>query len=357
LSDGKLKKTSKPTIDDVAALSGVARATVSRVLNGGPNVREEVRQRVLKAVDKLQYKVNMQARFLAGGKTQVLGLVYASDLDSEPNSFYHSGLELGALRACAEAGFQLLMHTVNQHSLGKTAKIIELADSRRCDGLILTPPFSDDCDLLRELEKRNCPVVCISPGLDAQKMASGVGIDDEVAGYEMTRYMLSLGHKKFGFIKGLEGHLSAEERYSGFRRAIAEAGIEERDVTVMRGNFTFRSGVETTAAILNNGHRPSALICANDDMAVGALFSAHKVGLNIPRDLSIVGFDDTPVSEIIWPPLTTVNQPLKTIGYRAVEMIVERIKAGKTASGPLPVRFDVVAHKVVMRESVSAPRG
>ncbi|WP_349322517.1 LacI family DNA-binding transcriptional regulator [Asticcacaulis sp. MM231] len=346
----------KPTIDDVAALSGVARATVSRVLNGGPNVREEVRQRVLKAVDKLQYKVNMQARFLAGGKTQVLGLVYASDLDSEPNSFYHSGLELGALRACALVGFQLLMHTVNQHSLSKTSKILELVDARRCDGLILTPPFSDDCDLLRELEARNCPVVCISPGLAAQKMVSGVGIDDEVAGYEMARYMLQLGHKSFGFIKGLEGHLSAEERFSGFLRALAEAGMAEFDVTVARGNFTFRSGVETTAAILGNVKRPSALICANDDMAVGALFSAHKIGLQIPQDLSIVGFDDTPVSEIIWPPLTTVNQPLRTIGYRAVEMIVERIKAGKTASGPLPVRFDVVPHKVVMRESASSPQ-
>ena len=91
----------KPTIDDVAALSGVARATVSRVLNGGPNVRDEVRQRVLEAVEKLQYKVNMQARFLAGGRSQVLALVYASDLDSQPNSFYHAGLELGALRGCA----------------------------------------------------------------------------------------------------------------------------------------------------------------------------------------------------------------------------------------------------------------
>ncbi|MDV6331903.1 LacI family DNA-binding transcriptional regulator [Asticcacaulis sp. 201] len=346
----------KPTIDDVAALSGVARATVSRVLNGGPNVREEVRQRVLKAVDKLQYKVNMQARFLAGGKTQVLGLVYASDLDSEPNSFYHSGLELGALRACAEAGFQLLMHTVNQHSLGKNEKIIDqLVASRRCDGLILTPPFSDDTRLLRELDARNCPVVCISPGLEAQKLASGVGIDDEVAGYEMTRYMLSLGHKRFGFIKGLEGHLSAEERYSGFRRAIAEAGLDDGDIVVMRGNFTFRSGVEMTAAILANANQPSALICANDDMAVGALFSAHKVGLNIPQDLSIVGFDDTPVSEIIWPPLTTVHQPLKTIGYRAVEMIVEKIKANKT-TGPTPAKYTVVPHKVVMRESASAPR-
>ena len=345
----------KPTIDDVAALSGVARATVSRVLNGGPNVRDEVRQRVLKAVDKLQYKVNMQARFLAGGKTQVLGLVYASDLDSEPNSFYHSGLELGALRACAEFGFQLLMHPANQHSLSKAAKIIELVESRRCDGLILTPPFSDDVELLKEMAARNFPVICIAAGLEARKVASGVGIDDEVAGFEMTRYMLALGHKRFGFIKGLQGHLSAEDRYAGFRRAIAEAGLSEDAVLTERGNFTFRSGVEKSLPILHAAHRPTALICANDDMAVGALFTAHKMGLNIPQDLSIVGFDDTPVSEIIWPPLTTVHQPLKTIGARAVDMIVEQIKASKTTQGPLNIVFDVVPHRVVMRESAAPP--
>ena len=132
----------KPTIDDVAALSGVGRATVSRVLNGGPNVRDEVRARVFEAVEKLQYKVNMQARFLAGGRTQVLGLIYASDLDSEPNSFYHSGLELGALRACTDMGFQLVMHTVNQHSLTRATRIIEFVDQSRCDGLILTPPLT-----------------------------------------------------------------------------------------------------------------------------------------------------------------------------------------------------------------------
>ena len=343
----------KPTIDDVAALSGVARATVSRVLNGGPNVREEVRERVLKAVEKLQYKVNMQARFLAGGRTQVLALVYASDLDSEPNSFYHSGLELGALRACAETGFQLLMHTVNQHSLSKTEKILELIDRRSCDGLILTPPFSDDVALLRELTARNFPVVCISPGRAAQKIAAGVGIDDEVAGYELTRYMISLGHRRFGFIKGLEGHLSAEERFAGFRRALTEAGIPLDSVLAERGNFTFRSGVELTPAILTAKDRPTALICANDDMAVGALFSAHRLGVDVPDQLSVVGFDDTPVSEIIWPPLTTVHQPLKAMGARAVERIVEAVKRGKSRPEPAPAQFEIVPHRVVIRESAS----
>ncbi len=345
--------TRKPTIDDVAALSGVGRATVSRVLNGGPNVRDEVRARVLQAVEKLQYKVNMQARFLAGGRTQTLGLIYASDLDSEPNSFYHSGLELGALRACTDFGFQLVMHTINQHSLTKAAKIVEFVDQHRCDGLILTPPFSDDTDLLRQLQGRNLPVVCISPGAEAQAIASGVGIDDEVASYELTRHLLGMGHRRFGFVKGLAGHLSAEQRYSGFLRALSEAGVGEETVVTARGNFTFRSGVELTPGLLQGAKPPTALICANDDMAVGALFSIHKMGMNVPSDLSLVGFDDTPVSEIIWPPLTTVHQPLKAMGYRAVEIIIERIKNGGVAPA---ARFEIIPHRVVIRESSAVPQ-
>jgi LacI family transcriptional regulator len=243
------------------------------------------------------------------------------------------------------------MHTVNQHSLTRATRIVEFVDQHRCDGLILTPPFSDDTDLLLQLQGRNTPVVCISPGEAAQKLASGVGIDDEVAAYELTRHLLGLGHRRFGFLKGLEGHLSAEQRYSGFLRALAQAGIEADAVVAARGNFTFKSGIELTPGLLKDGQGITALVCANDDMAVGALFSIHKMGLNVPKDLSVVGFDDTPVSEIIWPPLTTVHQPLKTMGYRAVEMIVERAKAGGTVHVP---RFEAIAHKVVIRESAAA---
>ncbi len=349
----------KPTIDDVAKLAGVGRATVSRVLNGGPNVRDEVRATVMAAVERLQYKVNVQARFLAGGRSQVVALIYASDLDSEPNSFYYSGLELGALRACSQMGFQLQLHNVNQHSLSKTAKILDLVESRRVDGVVLTPPFSDDVELIRQLVATHVPLVCISPGHDAQRVATGVGIDDEVAGYEMTRYLLSLGHRSFGFIKGLPGHLSAEERFQGFQRALREAGIPDEAVRQVRGNFTFKSGVEMMPQVVPQGltgpNRPTALICANDDMAVGAIFSAHKMGLSLPEDLSIVGFDDTPVSEIIWPPLTTVHQPLKAIGARAIEMVIERINGDPALRTMALPSFEVIAHRVVKRESAARP--
>lgn len=344
----------KPTIDDVAALAGVARVTVSRVLNGGPNVSDKVRQAVLAAVEKLQYKVNMQARSLAGGRSRVLGLIYSSDVENEPNSFYIAGIELGALRACGQVGFQLGTHAVNQHSLRKAETVMELMRSRRYDGLILTPPFSDDTELLEKIKAARFPVVALSAGRPAQQIIPSVSIDDEAAGFELTRYLLSLGHKRFAFIKGLEGHVSAEDRYAGFVRALEMAGLDPKAARVERGSFTFRSGTDIAVKILGAPDRPTALVCANDDMAVGALFAAHKMGLSLPRELSVVGFDDTPVSEIIWPPLTTIHQPLKTMGARAAEILFDNVggEASPVSDNGL---VTLVPHRLVIRESATTP--
>ncbi len=344
----------KPTIDDVAALAGVARVTVSRVLNGNPNVRESVRQKVFKAVDMLQYTVNMQARFLAGGRMHVLALVVESDVDSEPNSFYQSGLELGAMRACTEVGIQLVVQTVSQKSVAGRAKILGLVDAGACEGLILTPPFSDDLELIDELNRRSFPVACVSAGKAASQYASSVRIDEERAGFELTRHLLKLGHRQFGYIRGPQEHQAAEERFEGFKRALDEVGLGASAYQAEPGNFTFRSGVELTQTLLARSVRPTAIVCANDDMAVGALFTAHRIGLAIPQEVSIVGFDDTPISEIIWPPLTTIHHPIKIIGYEAAKMLVERIKVG----GSGEIRTHVIPFRLVEREtSAAAPGG
>jgi LacI family transcriptional regulator len=341
----------KPTIDDVASLAGVGRTTVSRVLNNGPNVRAEVRDKVQRAVEMLDYKVNIQARNLAGGKTRQIALVHASDLDTEPNSYYHSGLELGALRACAAKGFQLVSHTASPEGVASERRILALVDEGRWDGIILTPPFSDRLDLIDGIQKRSCPVVCISAGAEVQRVAPSVGIDEVAAGFEMAKHLIDLGHRKFGYIKGLSGHISAEGRFDGFMRALQDAGISDRDAEVERGNFTFHSGIEGARRILDRSDRPTALVCANDDMAAGALLTIHKIGLEIPRDISVTGFDDTPVSEIVWPPLTTVHQPLKAMGQRAVDLIVEAIKLGETKP-----RHELIAYRLVVRESSAPPQ-
>jgi LacI family transcriptional regulator len=180
---------------------------------------------------------------------------------------------------------------------------------------------------------------------------TSVGIDERAAGFEITKLLLDLGHRKFGYIKGLSGHLSAEARFDGFMLALEAEGIGPQNIVLERGNFTFHSGIECGQRMLERADRPTALVCANDDMAAGALLSIHKLGMNIPQDISVVGFDDTPVSEVVWPPLTTVHQPLKRIGQRAVDLVIEAVNGISTR------HHEIVDFSVVARESTSEPPG
>jgi len=344
----------RPTIDDVASLSGVARVTVSRVLNGGNNVRAELRERVLKAVEQLDYKVNVQARTLAGGSSRLVTIVHPVDQETEPNSYWESALELGALRACTSQGLQLITRRIAKPEWGQRRWISELIDQSLVEGIILTPPFSDDHDLSRYITDKGCALVCIAPGSPNNDVPATVGIDDERAGFEMATHLLRLGHRHFAFIGGLVGHSAAEQRWDGVVHAMQEAGIPPSQVESLQGDFTFRSGVDLAREALSKTPTPTAIICANDDMAVGALFAAHKLGLEIPESLSITGFDDTPVSARIWPPLTTIHQPIQNMGRRAVELIVEQLKRPKGQFAP---HHEQLEHLLIERESSAAPIG
>lgn len=349
---GDPAKPARPTIDDVAALAGVARTTVSRVLNDQANVRPLVRDRVMQAVAALDYKVNPQARGLASKISKTLALIHCTDPDSEPNSYYDSGIELGALRAAATAGFELTTLALVTDDPRRTDKLIELLTSGRCAGAILTPPLSDDVALARQLIALGCAVVCVSPGDDVRRLLPGVGLDEEAAGHAMGEHIVALGHRRFGYVMGIEGHRSAHNRYAGFVRALADAGIAESAVTSVRGDFTFRAGVLCTQQLIEAPDRPSVIVCANDDMAVGALFAAHRMNLAIPSELSIVGFDDAPISAHTWPPLTTVHQPIRRIAARAVERLVETVRRG---SPPERAVFESIEYQLVLRDSAVPP--
>lgn len=345
-------KPARPTIDDVAALAGVARTTVSRVLNDQANVRDEVRGRVMRAVADLDYRVNPQARGLASKISKTLALIHCTDPDAEPNSYYDSGIELGALRAAATAGFELSTLSLVTDDPRRNDKLIELLESGRCAGAILTPPLSDDVALATQLIALGYAVVCVSPGDEVRRLLPGVGLDEEAAGHEMGAYIVALGHRRFGYVLGIEGHRSAQNRYAGFVRALAEAGIAESAVAAVQGDFTFRSGVLCTQQLLDAGPRPSVIVCGNDDMAVGALFAAHRMNLAIPTELSIVGFDDAPISAHTWPPLTTVHQPVRRIAARAVERLVETLRRGSLPETPV---FEAIEYQLVLRDSAVPP--
>lgn len=342
--------TRKPTIDDVAREAGVARATVSRVLNSSPNTSARVREKVLAAVETLDYQVNHQARQLASGTTRVLALVFAADAEAEPNSYYHSAIELGAMRSATQNGYGLVAHAVDPSNSDYRSKISALGNQSRCDGLVLTPPFSDDEELIGELKTHDVPVVLVSAGPRTRSMAPSVGIDDRQAGIELGTYLYRQGHRRFGFIGGPKEHRSAALRLEGLREALDGNRQSEASIAVAEGNFTFKSGIDLAARLFTEQIRPTVLVCANDDMAAGALFSAHRLGLSVPADIAITGFDDTPVSQIVWPPLTTIHQPLRQIGEKAIELLVKSC-SGESRSGSDQSTEHVVPYELVVRAS------
>lgn len=338
------------TIDDVAKAAGVARTTVSRVLNKGSNVRPETRERVEQAIQELGFSVNQQARALASGAGRQVMLIHSHDPEREPNSYYHAGLELGALRACSVLGADLITRAIDPHVGDPWRLVSAIIDRDRPMGIILTPPLSDHVQLLEAARRSGVSMVAISAGEQARDFVSAVGIDERSGGRALGEHLAALGHRLVGMVKGPSDHRAAALRYDGFVEALREAGIEEVPWTAT-GNFTFKSGVEAAESLLRDGAGVTALACANDDMAAGAMFALHRAGLNIPSEMSVTGFDDTPMSEIIWPPLTTVRQPIQYFAERAVHMLFE----GR-GQADIAAHYETIDHRLIVRESTASPQ-
>jgi len=335
------------TIDDVARAAGVAKVTVSRVLNNGPNVRPETRSRVQQAVAELGYTVNPQARALASGAGRQMMLIHSQSPEREPNSYYAAGLELGALRACSALGFDLVTRSIDPNGQDPSSLLRLIVERERPAGIVVSPPLSDNLKLLLEAKRLNIRMVAISAGDEARALVLSIGIDERAAGRAIGEHLIGLGHRRLGFVKGPADHRAAVSRYDGFLDALRDHGIDDRPWTAT-GDFTFKSGVEATERLLANASEVTALACANDDMAAGAMLALHRAGLRIPADISVTGFDDTPMSEIVWPPLTTVRQPIKLLAERAVHLLAD----GNNGDAAAP-RHEVIEHELIVRESTA----
>jgi LacI family transcriptional regulator len=212
-------------------------------------------------------------------------------------------------------------------------------------GVILSPPLSDDAELLQSVRRAGVGVVAISAGEGVRELVSTVGIDERDGGRAIGQHLIALGHRRLGFLKGPPDHRAAVLRYDGFVDAMHDASLDS-DPWTAEGDFTFKSGVEAAEKLLRESNQVTALACANDDMAAGAMLALHRAGLEIPSAISVTGFDDTPMSEITWPPLTTVRQPIKDLAERAVHLLLE-------ANGS--VQREEVPHGLVVRESTAPP--
>jgi len=317
----------KATIDDVAALAGVSIKTVSRVMNKEPNVRESTIQRVQKAVIKLNYRPNLSARSLAGKRSHLIGLLYDDPgLYENPSSNYIVNVQQGALRVCQSEHHDLVIHPCNYKGKNLNSEITSLISQSRVDGLILTPPLSDKKTLIAAIRKTGTPVVRIAPG-DTAESRSSVFTNDRDICARMTEYLASLGHTRIAFITGNRDHKALVNRFLGYQDGLKNSGLKFRQGLVKEGDNSFGSGEECTRKLLRMKNPPTAIFACNDDMATGVLRATYQMNIRVPDQLSVAGFDDIPLAQQIYPALTTIRQPVRTMAESAVEILMDKIRS------------------------------
>jgi LacI family transcriptional regulator len=334
----------RKTIDDVAKAAGVAIKTVSRVLNDEPNVREETRARVLAAVEALHYSPSLSARSLAGRRSYLIGLVYEN-----PSANYIFDIQHGAMARCRQEKFRLFVHQCSGRDAELIRDVIGLVDQTHVDGLIVPAPLSQSADLIRALDRRKLPFVRISPS-NMDHRSPSVDMDDEGAAREMTEHLLELGHTRIGFITGHPTHHASALRLDGYRAALQAHQIPYEPAYVRQGHFVFESGLGAGRELLALAKPPTAIFASNDDMAAGVLMAAHELGLQVPSQLSVAGYDDTYIARITWPRLTTVHQPSYDMAWSAADLLLQALKNGEGA------RTSRLAYRLVVRESTAPVR-
>lgn len=331
------KPSTKPTIFNVADLAGVSIKTVSRVVNDEPNVQEKTRKKVQSAIKKLGYRPNLSARGLSGKRSYVIGLIYEN-----PQEFsYVKDVLDGALAECEAQGYSLVLKPVTLAEGGVNEDIRRFATQTRMDGVLLPPPIGDLPGIEALLNEFDLPCAQLTP-MTRISDSIVVTCDDELSSFELTRYVIGLGHERIGFVRGHPDHRASHDRYHGYERALEEASLPLVPELVRQGYFDFESGRAAAAELLQLSDCPTAIIASNDDMAAGVLHEAHEEGVAVPGALSVAGFDDTIISGRTWPPLTTVRQPIRDMTRMAASRLIERIKGQVEENEPPEFHCEVV---------------
>ena len=331
---------SRANIRDVAARAGVAVKTVSRVLNGHPYVSAELKARVEAAMADLDYRPSVAARILSGAKSNQVALIYDNH-----SPYYMFQIQKGCWEVCHENGIRLLAQPVDVADPRVGDQVRGLVSETHVDGIILSSPVTDCDPVLRALETMDVPFIRISPGTN-HALTSSVFMDDAQAADDMTTHLINAGHRRIGFIKGHTNHMASDDRLFGYRRALDRVGIPFEPSLVVDGEFDFDSGVRGAKALLDQPDRPTAIFASNDDMAAGVLSVAHDRGVRVPDELSVAGFDDTTLARTVWPPLTTIRQPMADLARTATQIL---ITGGDITHKRLP-------HELVERASVAPPK-
>jgi LacI family transcriptional regulator len=335
--------TTRVTIIDVATEAGVSSGTVSRVMNNDVHVRPETRQRVLEVMHRMGFVANRQARSLAGGKTNIIG-VLVPDLGTGYIGEIIRGIdvELGL------TNLDLILYTTHRTASKEANYVANLAQGM-VDGLLLVLPRSP-ADYIETLTRRKFPFVLIDHQGTGEDCPA-VGATNWQGAYNATEYLIKLGHSRIGFITGSMDLGCAQHRLAGYRSAVRTHHIPEIPELEYEGDFFQPDGYAGASAFLDLSSPPTAIFASNDVMGMGVMDAIRSRGLRVPDDISVVGFDNIPQSAEVFPPLTTVQQPLEQMGRVAAQMLLGILKDPEREAARIELPTELI-----VRESTAPPK-
>jgi len=335
--------TGRATINDIARIAKVSKKTVSRVINESPLVKPRTRHLVKSIIAELGFTPDPQARALALRRSFLVGLVY-----DNPSPQYVVNMQRGILDGLEETDFQLVLRPVNRGDANYWHRLRTFIQQHKPFGLILPPSVSEDEELIDMLREHGVDYVRIA-SVELDTPARMIRTHDAEGAAQAARHLCALGHVDIAHIQGPETFRSAHERRSGFVRGLAESGRTLPADMIAEAGYTFDSGLQAMERLIYAKRRPTAVFAGNDEMATGAYVAVRKAGLRIPEDISIVGFDDTPIAGRLWPALTTVRLPIREMGAAAAKLLLDQ------AAGNPPAEIISFSPEIVVRESAAAP--
>lgn len=330
------------TINDVARLSGVSKRTVSRVINRSPAVGEATRGKVLKVIAELNFSPDKQARGLASSRSYLLGLIYDNS-----RSLSNVLVQQGALSVCSELGYELVVHPCKSDEDNFIEECVNSIARSKLDGVIILPPISENKKLAAALREANCPYVRIA-SVDFDDKENIVVSDEREAMKEMADHFVDLGHTDIAFISGPLKFRSSIERMEGFLFELSVFNINIPDSHIREGSNNYESGMACAHKLLSLKKRPTAILANNDEMAVAVIRVAHDLGIKIPEELSVAGFDDNVYASRIIPSLTTIKRPIDNMASLAAQKLISQVQS--EYSQPIKFNKEVKPH-LIIRES------
>ncbi|MFC0300926.1 catabolite control protein A [Virgibacillus soli] len=326
------------TIYDVAREANVSMATVSRVVNGNPNVKPSTRKKVLATIERLGYRPNAVARGLASKKTTTVGAIIP-----DISSIFFAELARGIEDIATMYKYNIILSNSDENK-EKELQLINTMLEKQVDGILFMGGNITE-EHAKQFATSSVPVV-LAATYDSTNKIPSVNIDYELAGYEATKHLLENGVKEIGFVSGEEQNTVNEMKYQGYVRALSEAGLEVDEELIVNGDYTYHSGIKAVEKLMRLSNKPAAIFATSDEMALGVIHGAQDMGYNVPDDIQVVGFDNTRLATMVRPMLTTVVQPMYDIGAVGMRLLTKLMNKEEIEETKV-----ILPHRIVERDS------